>query len=271
MLKSNGIGNHAYYMADSGSFVQGTPDFPYRNYFYGVGLMYSGQRKLRVGFKEFDVVPCSVLTVGQGFIRQWLDNKTPNESDAIFFTADVFTKPFDNGFLHDLAFFKTGIEHVILPEVTDFEALKEIFQLMKKNQSNPKIVSGLLYAALEKLEFIYHKQKEINVLSRQETIVRDFQNLVHKHYLEQKDMTFYSQKLNLSSKHLSETVKEITGKSAKKWIEEIVLFEAKSLLKQTNMTIKEIVYWLGYDDPSYFNKVFRENVGQTPLEYRKLN
>jgi AraC-like DNA-binding protein len=48
-----------------------------------------------------------------------------------------------------------------------------------------------------------------------------------------------------------------------------VLFEAKSLLKQTPMSVKEIVYWLGYEDPSYFNRVFKSKVGLTPLQYRE--
>jgi AraC family transcriptional regulator, transcriptional activator of pobA len=46
------------------------------------------------------------------------------------------------------------------------------------------------------------------------------------------------------------------------------MFEAKSLLKQTQMSIKEIVYWLGYEDASYFTKHFKNKEGITPLIYR---
>jgi AraC family transcriptional regulator, transcriptional activator of pobA len=74
--------------------------------------------------------------------------------------------------------------------------------------------------------------------------------------------------LNLTPKNLSEILKNETGLSAKQVIEEFLMFEAKSLLKQTQMSIKEIVYWLGYEDASYFTKHFKNKEGITPLNYR---
>jgi AraC-like DNA-binding protein len=269
MVAEESLRNRSFFLANEDSFVKGTPTYPYRNYFYGVGIMREGYRRIRIGFQDFEVEPNTVLVIGPGIIRQWLDNEPNNVSNAIFFSADLFVTPFENSFLHDFSFFKTGIDHVIKVSDGDFEVLADFFELMKKNEKNEKIVSGLTFSMLEKLTTIYAKTNSNTNSSRQQTIVRDFQDLVHKHYLEQKEVTFYAQKLSLSAKHLSETVKEQTGKSAKKWIDEIVLFEAKSLLKQTAMSVKEIVYWLGYDDASYFNKVFRENEGVTPMVYRK--
>ena len=65
-----------------------------------------------------------------------------------------------------------------------------------------------------------------------------------------------------------EILKNETGRSAKQIIEEFLMFEAKSLLKQTQMSIKEIVFWLGYEDASYFTKYFKSKEGITPLNYR---
>jgi AraC-like DNA-binding protein len=99
--------------------------------------------------------------------------------------------------------------------------------------------------------------------------LRKFDDLLLKHYLENKEVAFYAEKMNLTASHLSETIKTMTGKSAKKRIEDMLLLEAKSLLKQTDMSIKEITYWLGFEDPSYFVKFFKNAAGVTPLGYRQ--
>jgi AraC family transcriptional regulator, transcriptional activator of pobA len=70
---------------------------------------------------------------------------------------------------------------------------------------------------------------------------------------------------------VSETIKVITGKSAKKRIDETLILEAKSLLRQTHMSIKEITYWLGFEDDSYFVKFFKHSEGMTPNAYRSNN
>jgi AraC-like DNA-binding protein len=119
--------------------------------------------------------------------------------------------------------------------------------------------------------FHHNNHQTVGLLSRQETLLRDFDALLQKHYLENKDVAFYAQKLNLTPNHLSETIKSVTGKSAKKRIEEALIFEAKSLLRQTQMSIKEITYWLGFEDDSYFVKFFKQAENITPNAYRLQN
>jgi two-component system response regulator YesN len=73
----------------------------------------------------------------------------------------------------------------------------------------------------------------------------------------------------LSPNYLSQLFKQETGKS---FLEHLTLFRvaaAKKLLVQSNLTISEIAYKLGYDMPSYFSEVFKRNEGLTPSQYRK--
>jgi AraC family transcriptional regulator, transcriptional activator of pobA len=272
ILHADMLGNRPYIVADERNFQAGMPDYPYRNYFYGVGLACEGRRRLRVGFSEFDLPEQSLLVIGPGLIRQWLDNNHQYHHNALFFTADLFQAPVNADFLNDLPFFKANIQHVKPLQDTDFQQLAYFFNGLSQFEKEPTIVRGLALALLEKVSSLYVNDAQNpppQYANRKQSLTRDFQDLVQKHYLEHKDVAFYAEKLNLSAKHLSETVKETTGKSAKIWIDELVLFEAKSLLKQTDMSIKEIVYWLGYDDPSYFTKIFRDTEGVTPLAYRK--
>jgi AraC-like DNA-binding protein len=104
---------------------------------------------------------------------------------------------------------------------------------------------------------------------KNQKITNDFNKLLNTHYQDQKHVAFYSEKLNLEAKTLSHILKNFIGKTAKQAIDDFLIMEAKSLLKQTSLEIKEIVFWLGFEDPSYFTKYFKHKTGITPLSFRQ--
>ncbi|MDJ0645650.1 MAG: helix-turn-helix domain-containing protein, partial [Flavobacteriaceae bacterium] len=69
--------------------------------------------------------------------------------------------------------------------------------------------------------------------------------------------------------HLNAIVKQITGHTAKKHIQNHLLQLAKSRLLQTEMSVKEIAYSLHFDAPNNFNSFFKKQTGQTPSTFRK--
>jgi AraC-like DNA-binding protein len=77
--------------------------------------------------------------------------------------------------------------------------------------------------------------------------------------------------LHISPKHLSETIKSETGKSALEHINEMKIEHAKILLLQTEKTINEVAYDLNFDTPNYFSAFFKSNTGLTPTAYRKIS
>jgi AraC family transcriptional activator of pobA len=66
-------------------------------------------------------------------------------------------------------------------------------------------------------------------------------------------------------------VKEITGRTASDCIREMLVQEAKSLLRYTDNSISEIAYKLDFSDPASFNRFFRAAVDETPLIWRKMH
>ena len=75
-------------------------------------------------------------------------------------------------------------------------------------------------------------------------------------------------KLNVSTKTLSNSVIECTGKTPLTFINDRLILEAKRLLHYSNMSGKEVGYYLGFEDPSYFVKFFKRMTGQLPSEYQ---
>lgn len=241
--------------------------FPYRSYFYALGLMHEDKCRLKVGIREFDIYRQSLTVVGPGIVRLWTENDWKVKNTTIFFKPELFQKPFSDNFLLDYQFFRPGAQHVLNLSDEEYEQFNSIIGLLKKHEKDKKISPGLLLALLELTNKAYPKNH--HSLNRNHGIVRAFDRILNNEYQKHKEVNFYADRLNITPKHLSDILKKETGFTAKQTIERFVLFEAKSLLKQTDMSVKEIVYWLGYEDPSYFNKLFKGKVGMTPLKYRE--
>ncbi len=84
----------------------------------------------------------------------------------------------------------------------------------------------------------------------------------------ERSVKFYADRLGLSPKYLSFAVKDYSGKGALDWINEYVLLEAKMMLQNTDISIKEIAYSLNFLTQSAFGKYFKQQTGIGPKAYR---
>jgi AraC family transcriptional regulator, transcriptional activator of pobA len=76
--------------------------------------------------------------------------------------------------------------------------------------------------------------------------------------------------LNITANHLSQTIKETTGNTAKSFITKRRLEEAKYLLSYTNNDVAEISFHLHFSEPTHFSKFFKKETNQSPIEFRSL-
>ena len=106
--------------------------------------------------------------------------------------------------------------------------------------------------------------------SRQERLVIRFSNLVQQQFRELRTVKKYADQLNVSAKYLTEVVKESSGKNAGEIINDLVILEAKFLLRKSELTIAEISDILNFSDQSFFGKYFKRQTGVSPKEFRKI-
>ncbi len=90
-------------------------------------------------------------------------------------------------------------------------------------------------------------------------------------YKTQKQVSYYAKKMIVTEKRLNQATSKTLGKSPKELINDRVLLEAKRILVNTNKSIKEIAYYLGFEEPTNFIKNFKKNVLITPTEFREQN
>lgn len=109
----------------------------------------------------------------------------------------------------------------------------------------------------------------VPALSRKEELFEQFLQLLFEHCKEQHVVTFYAEKLFITPQYLSLILKELTGKSANKWIDDALIVEAKILLKAPQATVQQVADMLHFSDQSTFGKFFKKHMGISPMEYRK--
>lgn len=105
-------------------------------------------------------------------------------------------------------------------------------------------------------------------LLRHQEIAMSFKQLVYLHFAKEKSVSYYADKLAVSTNYLNRCVSSVFKKSAKQIILDVAIMHSQLLLSETNKTIATIAYELDFEDPSYFARLFKKVVGLTPSEYR---
>ena len=163
-----------------------------------------------------------------------------------------------------------------------FEELEELYlQIQKAYRSGSpyrnKLIGHLFVAILIKIREAFWKgYSPVDEGDRASQIVRKFKHAMEKHYRELSKgqvekvnrVQEYADILNLHPNYLNTVIKTKTGKSVGTWISEKTIAEAKALLKNSNMPVKEISYRLGFAEIQNFSTYFKKHTKSTPVYYR---
>lgn len=101
-----------------------------------------------------------------------------------------------------------------------------------------------------------------------DVILERFKSLLNGHCNTHHDVAWYADALMISPDYLSKIIRETNGKSARAMINEHIISNAKFMMKQSDLSLKEISERLSFADQSSFGRFFKTNTGQSPKEYR---
>jgi two-component system, response regulator YesN len=125
-------------------------------------------------------------------------------------------------------------------------------------------VEGLLF---DLNDYIRHL-KSIHIDQKEMTRAVEY---IHAHFDKELSMTMVSNHVSLNYSYFSQAFKEFTGMSFVNYIKTLRIGKAKELLEKTELKVFEISEMVGFENSKHFNRVFREMVGVTPIEYRIQN
>ncbi|TDO82977.1 AraC-like DNA-binding protein [Flavobacterium chryseum] len=117
------------------------------------------------------------------------------------------------------------------------------------------------------------KTQQLGVLnnepSKEMDFFRDFSRLVEIHFRTKHSVADYADILGVAPKTLSNKFNRLELTQPNDIIKDRIMLEAKRLLGYSTLSVKEIAYQLGYEDPAYFNRLFTNKVGDTPSNFKK--
>ncbi len=167
-------------------------------------------------------------------------------------------------------------------DFSEFEILyKQIFNEFKiKSEYKNKILGNLFVVLLLKIkEKFWLSYNPIEEGDRNSQIVKSFKVLLEREFKKATSTGMnitiqvqdYANELNLHPNYLNSVIKSKTGRTVNDWISKRTLSVAKSLLKNTTYSSKEIAYKLGFSEPTHFSRFFKKHTQLSPNTFRKSN
>ena len=241
-----------------------------------MALIYEqGEAVLRINMKEYHIKSPVVLIVMHGQTCEHISYSDNLQSRAIVMSPAFTDSLFANEEGHAHALYTSILKNPIIyfdKEQNVFERYYELLLNVARSPHTEFKIDSARHLTLAMFYGYSHMKHDLGEVAkgttRQDEIYHAFLELLGDHYKKARDIGFYADRLCITAKHLSEVVKEVSGKTALEVIEDYVLTECKALLLSTTMTIQEISDELNFPSQSVFGKYFKRLTGLSPKTYR---
>ena len=231
-----------------------------------------GNGRAEINLQKFDIVAPCIVVIQSDQIMQPLEMSEDFEA-AFIVMSDKLVDELANHIEEKellLRFKEKPMFRISNQYVQDFNTLFMVLKQVMNDNANPykfKIVVHTIVAFFYNLA-IRCMEEDPEDMTSQAYLTSQFLKLAQQHFKKERFLEFYANQLQITTKHLSRTVKAETGFTAGDWLDRLVLLEAKVLLKSSNMNIQQIAEELNFPSQSFFGKYFKHNVGLTPKQFR---
>lgn len=256
----------------------GKTDHPHRHDYFTILLVESAKGIHKIDFKDYSLQTFQAFFIYPGQVHQVLTTSKPS-GWAITFTSDfMIENGVNEGFIADINLFRTAESNLPL-ELTkkQFKGVNTYCHSMQnclKEGDKFRFEAASAYLKL----FLIDCNRACTILddaiflaNASTDLLKRFKALVKLSYAKEHKVANYANKLNITADHLNKVVKSSLGISAKEYIQQEILVEAKRLLIFSDITFKEIAYALGFNDPAYFSNFFKKSTGESLSSFKKVH
>ena len=251
------------------------PQKPHEVHFYQLIIYTKGTTEQLIDFVWHKAQKNSLFYIAKGQINAFQFNPEV-EGYILLFTEEYFKKQLNN--LPKDTTLRLLASHLFSPKiqipkssnVLDYiNILFDEFDKISSSYNKKAIVDSLFTIILSKLEEL--KKEQTSYMKDSDKLSRffEFHSLLKENYTYSRSAKFYANQMNITYKHLNEICQEVINNTAKQFIDEFLLLEAKRQLTNSGIRGTDLAYQLGFNEPTNFVKYFKKNTGLTPNQFKK--
>lgn len=248
-----------------------TPTLPHRISFFAILIVTKETGIHQIDLKDYELKEGTTLKIAKGQVHAF--QKNPNyEGFLILFTESYVLNYFSKSSINLISHL---YNHYFFSPVSNEIHLNESFLTQLKNEIKEKntitqknIIASLINIYLLQLERRAKSTVFENFTSKHLDLFIDFKNMVEQNHTATRNVKDYAQILLISTKLLNQVVKRITLDTAKTFIDNYVILEAKRNIITSKQSIKEIAFEMGFDEVTNFTKFFKKHTSISPKIFK---
>lgn len=251
------------------------PHQPHRHTFYQVLYIEKGGGSHKIDFTEHQIKGPVIYILSPGQVHDLSITDKNSLGCLINFKPDFFSSFLNKSqcvdqlpifsFNRSASYYEIPKEkHLIFKDI--FLKIKSCSDYHSKNSENLLRIH-LLELFYTIIDNINDPEENVNI-TNQKNLIYKFEKLLEENYGTEHYPKFYADKLAITANYLNFICKNVVGKTAGEIIRNRIILEAKRLLINSEFSISQISFQLGFEDNSYFTKFFKANAKTSPSEFR---
>jgi AraC-like DNA-binding protein/mannose-6-phosphate isomerase-like protein (cupin superfamily) len=253
--------------------------YPHRHDFYEVLFLTNGSGIHIIDNDEYYIHPPSVFFLSPGQAHK-LELSHDIEGFIFLFTSEFYLlhQSNKNRLLEYPFFFSVEQKNppLLLKNKDNINFLRTLFtrgceEMRQRTHRSEEIAHAILDLILLTCDKLYPDRHRTLNSGKGHELAKKFLYLIEENYQKNLRVNDYADMLAITPNHLTQIVKQVTGKTSIELLQDKLIVEVKRLLLHTNMTVSEIAELMNFPDQSYFTKYFKKITGATPLQYRKTS
>ncbi len=250
------------------------PKVPHQHSFYQMLYVRRGKGIHCIDFEEIPLQDNMIFFLSPGQVHDiTFTNKNP-EGIMINF-EDHFFNDFllHQDFIDTLPVFSKSCHinsyHICPDDKTTGNIFDEIENIHQNHPYRNELIRAWMLEIMLAVSFDVRNRISHRDLHCSNQLIKKFRELLEKHFREEHYPKFYADQLAITPNHLNSVCKSMMGKTAGEMIRNRIVLEAKRLLTNSDLSVSQISFEIGFDDNSYFTKFFKASTQITPQQFRK--
>ena len=238
--------------------------------YYFFGFIEDGQCRLNIDFEEYVFGKGSLAIIRPGQVHRIID--ASNLSAKFLVIDSVLVDKEEKRTLE-----RYGCPQIQLSDILEQKLLLSLLNRKLSCMENPsakaivqRLTTVIVGLVVENVANAIKVQSELQgTVGRHKEIVWEFRDLLESNIRSNRSPSFYAGRLNITVAYLNEAVNSVLGTSVSHHIQNEIILQAKRQLAYTTDSVKEIAHSLGFNDHSYFTRLFTKVVGISPSLFRR--